>query len=558
MDEKMTAKEMTDRELKETVERGKKSANEYGLDFPEIIFHRVGFEELHEMAAYGGFPNRYPHYRWGVEYEKLSKSYQYGIMKIYEMVVNTDPCHAYLLKGNLGVDMKIVIAHVYGHADFFKNNYCFGHTNRKMLDEIANHCSRIERYIDRFGQDKIEDFITQCFSLENLIDMHSPYIKRHEDAKKTEDENEKKEDNGRKIPRLQYPRRYLDHFINPVEWQKEMEEILKQKAETEKEKRIGLKIPLEPERDILLFLLNEAPLEIWEQDILSIIREEAYYFFPQGQTKIMNEGWATYWHSKIMTGGEVYKTGEPPPLLTGAELIDYATHHSGAIASHGKINPYRLGLFIWKDIEERWNKGRFGPEWEECLRSGGLADIKNFDRKLGQGRQKMFEVRKYYNDVNFISEFLTDELIKNQKLFHVQKYGDHYLIDDFEANKIRKRLLFQLTNFGDPILKIEDSNYKKEGILYIKHYWEGVPLDLEWANKVLLQALFNVWKRPVYVETVIMEEKEISMPIMSREERIKFPQFPKEAEGKVAILKCDGKKIDIEKTDKSVKVKSVI
>lgn len=545
---------LTGENLEKEIARIKKAAEFYGLDFFEVIFHTIGFEDMHELAAYGGFPNRYPHFRWAVEYEKLSKAYQYGLAKIYEMVVNTDPCHAYLLSANLPIDTKIVIAHVFGHADFFKNNYCFSHTDRHMLDEIANHCARIERHIDKLGQDKVENFITRAFSLENLIDLHSPFIERRarEAVAKTNGE-------GTDIPRLKAWRSYLEPFLNPTEWQEEMKEILKMQEERKKEARIGLKIPEEPERDILLFLLLRAPLEDWEKDILSIVREEHYYFAPQGQTKIMNEGWATYWHSRMLTGGENHKKGEPV-IAADEEIVDYAKHHSGTVASNRSLNPYRLGLAIWKDIEERWNKGKFGPEWEDCLKNGTYKDQRDFNKKLGHGREKMFEVRRLYNDVNFLSEFLTDELLREQKLFHYQKFDEYYLIDSVKARKIKKTLLFQLTNFGDPIIKLEDANYKNQGEIYLKHYWEGVPLDLEWAREVLLRSLSKVWRRPVNVETVIIEEEELPSPPIDPEKPLEFQDFPEEVEGRVLVLRCtpDGEITEEEDSSKTVKTKALV
>ena len=119
-----------------------------------------------------------------MEYEQLSKSYEYGLSKIYEMVINNDPCYAYLLEANAEVDQKLVMAHVYGHCDFFKNNFAFEHTNRKMMDEMANHATRIRRWIDKIGVEKVEDFIDRCLSLENLIDQHAPYIRRNPDPKR--------------------------------------------------------------------------------------------------------------------------------------------------------------------------------------------------------------------------------------------------------------------------------------------------------------------------------------------------------------------------------------
>src|SRR6202162_558466 len=143
-------------------------AREYGLYFYETIFEMLDFEEMNMVAAYGGFPNRYPHWRFGMEYEQLSKGYEYGLSKIYEMVINNNPSYAYLLESNMDVDQKLVMAHVYGHVDFFKNNYSFQHTNRKMMDEMANHATRLRRIIDKVGIEPVETFIDRCFSLENL------------------------------------------------------------------------------------------------------------------------------------------------------------------------------------------------------------------------------------------------------------------------------------------------------------------------------------------------------------------------------------------------------
>ena len=149
-------------------------AREYGLDFWETHFEMVSWDKMNELAAYEGFPVRYPHWRFGMEYERLSKSYAYGLQKIYEMVINTRPAYAYLLEGNMMVDHKTVIAHVYGHVDFFKNNFFFQKTNRRMLDEMANHASRIRRLTDLLGVDEVERFLDSCLTLDNLIDIHSP------------------------------------------------------------------------------------------------------------------------------------------------------------------------------------------------------------------------------------------------------------------------------------------------------------------------------------------------------------------------------------------------
>src|SRR6476659_4275145 len=164
-------------------------AEGYGLDFFETIFEMVDYDQINSLAALGGFPVRYPHWRFGMEYDQLQKGYEWGLQKIYEMVINTDPSYAYLMKANSLVDQKTVMAHVYGHVDFFKNNYWFSKTNRKMLDTMANHAVKIRDYMDRYGQDRVENFIDRCLALENLIDPYLPFApgkKRSEEGQQEE------------------------------------------------------------------------------------------------------------------------------------------------------------------------------------------------------------------------------------------------------------------------------------------------------------------------------------------------------------------------------------
>jgi len=465
-------------------------AESYNLDFYETIFEVVEFDELNEVASYGGFPTRYPHWRFGMEYEELSKGYSYGLQKIYELVINNDPCYAYLMKCNNLVDQKLVMAHVYGHCDFFKNNLWFSHTNRKMMDQMANHGTRIRRYVEKYGEETVEDFIEVCLSLENLIDPHLPHIKRKAENGKVNGKQQEDSENGSPI-RLKSRKSYMDSFINPEEFLEEQKQLSK---ERELEKR--QKIPEEPQRDILQFLLEYAPLERWQADILSIIRDEAYYFSPQGQTKIMNEGWATYWHSTIMTG----------KCLTNAELIDYADHHSGTLmTSTGRLNPYKLGVELFRDIENRWNKGRFGKEYEECE---DWQVKKNWDKNLGLGQKKIFEVRKLYNDLMFIDAFLTPDFCRQHNFF-VYEFNDrtdYYEISDRDFQIIKQKLLFSLTNFGQPSIYVEDANYFNRAELYLKQKHEGVDLKMSEARDTLAN-LYKIWTRPVHLETIVDEVK---------------------------------------------------
>src|SRR4051812_14201024 len=238
-------------DLRELQLETEQHARDYGLDFYDTIFEVLDYDELSEIAALGGFPTRYPHWRFGMEYQQLSKGYRYGLQKIYEMVINNDPCYAYLLRCNQWVDQKLVMAHVYGHNDFFKNNIWFSQTSRKMMDETANHGNRIRSYMERHGEDTVENFIDSCLSLENLIDMHSPFIKRRDDHDRYDFKGE--EDDESPVSKFQ-SKDYMDSYVNPPAFLKE------QAKQKEAEKQKSSQFPERPERDILLFLMEHAPL----------------------------------------------------------------------------------------------------------------------------------------------------------------------------------------------------------------------------------------------------------------------------------------------------------
>jgi stage V sporulation protein R len=279
---------------------------------------------------------------------------------------------------------------------------------------------------------------------------------------------------------------YMESYINPPDFLKE--QARKQEAEKQKAKQF----PQSPERDVLLFLLEHAPLTRWQRDILEIVRQEAYYFAPQAQTKIMNEGWASFWHSTIMT----------TRTLHPSELVDYADHHSGTMAVYpGRLNPYKLGIELLRDIEERWNKGQFGSEYEDC---DDYQTRRHWDKELGLGRQKIFEVRRIHNDVTFIDTFLTVDFCRRHNLFSF-KYNDQhevYEIESREFKKIKERLLFGLTNFGNPIILVKDGNYRNRGELYLQHEHFGVDLRVDHAQDTL-RHLNRLWTRPVHLETVV-------------------------------------------------------
>jgi stage V sporulation protein R len=466
----------------------------YRLDYFPTFFEVVNYDEMNEIASYGGFPNRYPHWRFGMEYERMKKTSIYGLSKIYELVINNDPCTAYLLEGNSLVDQKLVMAHVFAHCDFFKNNDWFKHTNRHMIDEMANHGSRIRGYMDRYGTEKVENFIDLCLSIDNLIDIHNPPEAQARIAINAARDEEDEYLGPGDVPRLK-AKPYMEHYINPPDF------IEKQRKAKAEEGAKQARFPSEPVTDILGFLMEHAPLKSWQRGVMEIIREESYYFAPQAQTKIMNEGWATYWHSKIMT----------EKALDASEIVDYADHASMVTAtSGGRLNPYKMGVELFRHIKDRWDKGQFGREWDECE---DMDKRESWDRKLGLGIDKIFEVRKTHNDITFIDEFLTFEFVQEQKMFSFgyNRQNRRYEIESRQFDDVKKKMLMQLTNMGQPRIRLIDANSGNKGHLLLEHLHAGVDLDPAYTREVLTN-MYSIWTRPVFIKT---RDAEKNRPIIA-------------------------------------------
>ncbi|MEM1415256.1 MAG: SpoVR family protein [Myxococcota bacterium] len=482
--------------LRDEQARIEEFAKQFGLDYFPTVFEVLSYDQMNEIAAYGGFPTRYPHWRFGMEYEQLSKSHEYGLSKIYEMVINNNPSIAYLLEGNSMVDQKLVMCHVLGHVDFFKNNFAFSVTDqgrdpkdggsvRKWVDTMANHGAVVRRWSRRVGIERVEELIDHCLSLENLIDPQQPFAPVKEPIgplASLADEDETPEEPSL----LRVERDYMESFINPEEF------VQAQKQQLAEEQEQAKRFPDAPVRDVLGFLVENAPLDAWERDVLSVVRREAYYFLPQMQTKIMNEGWASYWHSKLMT----------ERVADGSEILDYADRNAGVMqVSGGRLNPYKLGVELMRYVEDRWNKGKFGKEWEDC---DDYDSRRAWDRRTGLGREKIFQVRKLYTDVTFIDEFLTPDFVRDNKMyaFGYNPRNDRWEIETRQFQEVKQKLLFQLTNAGNPIIRVLDANHGNRGELLLEHDHQGIDLRLDWVREVLA-AVHRIWKRPVEVHTIV-------------------------------------------------------
>ena len=482
----------------------------FGLDFYPIVVQKLTYDEISEVASYGGFPVRYPHWKWGMEYEELQRGYEHGMHKIYEMVINTNPCYIYCLDSNTLVDDVTVVGHAIGHNDFFKNNVFFRHTADNMMNQLANDASRIRRYISRWGKEKVTEFIDWILRLETLVDPANAWRTRKIKDPVVQDERI-----------YHHPRRldvkenheYMDRYLNPVEWKLEQDE----KAEREEvAEEIGIS-KKEKTRDILGFLRDHAPLKPWQADILAMLYNETQYFMPQRATHMMNEGWASFVDFNIMAREGFVELGQPEvekiDPITGKKVmvkqcgvVEFSQHKAGVLGGKYSLNPYKLGFCLFLDIEERWNKGCFGQEWEDCK---DMKTREEWDKKLGLGHEKVLEVRRFYNDYQMISEFFTAEFCNRYEFFEWKKRpnGEIVLVDRDPAS-IRRKLMGRYLNGGLPDIRLEDSNYRGKGELLIQHYHDGRVLYRSYIDPVL-QGLCKIWARPVHLATCNKDGEEI-------------------------------------------------
>ena len=415
------------------------AARAAGLDSFEVVFELLDAQDVNGVAAYGGFPVRHPSWRFGMEFERLEKGRQWGLSKIYELVINNDPTYAYLVRSNSLLEQKLVMAHVYGHADFFKHNLWFAPTDRRMLDSMGNHSTRVRRYIDALGLDTVEQFLDQVLCLDALIDPYLPLRAHGQPA------------HGRGTYALpsERSRRTLDALTSaPLG---EPERVPASELSVKPRRRVL------PTYDVLGFLEEEAPLEAWQRDVVNLVRAEAYYFSPQRMTKIMNEGWASFWHSRLLTGG----------ILDPSEVLDFADCHSAATyAPPGQLNPYKLGIELFRYAE----------------RNG----------------EDVFQLRCVHNDVSLVHK-LVDEEFAMEFLRPLLPRTPEGAAQDWRA--IKSWCLQQLSWGGLPQIELVEA----DGELLLVHHHDGRDLQLGRAQETL-RNVARLWKRPVHLYTIVEKQ----------------------------------------------------
>ena len=455
-------------DLQEWNQRIVELVQRFGLDPYTQEFEICDYDEMLSYMVYSGMPSHYPHWSYGKAYEKLKTLYDYGLSGLpYEMVINSDPCIAYLMRDNTLALQILTIAHVYGHNDFFKNNFTFRTIRAEFtIETFKAHANRVRHYVEdpSIGLEKVERILDAAHAL-SLQCRRNLSIR-----KQTETEQ--------RIAKLENSKPSTDPF----------QSIHRRKDWVSPDLD---KVPLYPEEDILLFIRDHNPqLADWERDLLTMVHEQAQYFIPQIETKIMNEGWASFWHKRIL---------EALDLPQGLRLEFFVRHTQVLSPTPGAINPYYVGMKVWEDIEKRWTH----PSPEE---------VKEFGPKKETASEKLIEVREVERDSSFLRRYLTEELIRELNLFEYQSRGNEKVVSrvaDQENWQAIKDTLLQNVGTGTiPVIKVEDADYNNNRSLFLKHYHDGRDLQIEYAEKTL-QYLRQLWGRDVVLETVVNDKKSL-------------------------------------------------
>lgn len=445
-----------------------------GLDFFPIVYEEVPQEIIWDISSYG-LPTRISHWSFGRSYIHQKYYGEMGLSKVYELIINNNPSYAFLDITNADVVNLLICAHCLGHSDFFKNNMCFSKTNRNMVNQAERNAKVIDLYKARYGVDAVEDWMDIAFALDGHIDWSMG-------------EDRGKYPEPEQVFKVIKTHAYAD--IHGDDATPTVREVLKNTG-----------LPPYPERDLLFFLTNYTQMLPWQKEILSIIRSEAYYFAPQFITKIMNEGWASYWHAELMYKFE----------LTPEEHMEFSKAHSGVVnpGPAGYFNPYYVGFRIFRDLKERWDKA-----YEEGLKDAAFQksgtidqfdDTGNLVLSKKNGTQKIFEVRSEDDDVSFIHNYLTKDLMEDMKMFTFGYRGrtddpdtDDLILRSRSPEEVRNTITEKLNNNGAPVIFITDTS---GGVLKLQHdEGDDLPLNRKYSIETL-KYIQKVWNATVILTT---------------------------------------------------------
>jgi len=431
-------------------------ARRLGLDYYPVDFEVAPASLMTEIAVYG-LPVRMPHWSFGVRYIHQLVRQSMGHSKIFEVMFPGDPCRAFLMDANSLAENTLVTAHVLGHADFAKHNQLFARFHEmaggNIVEHAAAHASRIQQAIDAVGAERVELVLDAALALESHVDVSGELHRQRYSEFVVEKEKPEESRFQRKFSQLPGVAPKPGLAIGPHLGQ------------------IRTRIPPHAEYDLLWFIAQYAPeLEQWERDIFLMVRAESLYFYPVFACQIMNEGWASYWHARLLREADFL----PQPLYLSAikahsdVVRPFASGKEAALA----INPYHLGFTIWERIVERH----------------GLA--------------RAMEVRRDEDDFGFIRNYLDQELAAQAGLFVYREKRDAEIqVASRDVEAVREAILAPKFNYGAPRVAVTELRADGSLELFHDHASDGRGLDAARARKVL-EYVRRVWRRPVKLRTV--------------------------------------------------------
>jgi stage V sporulation protein R len=431
------------------VRRMEEHAAASGLKFHPVDFEAVPDTFMMEIAVYG-LPVRMPHWSFGVRYIYQLIQRHMGHSRLFEVVFPGNPGHAYLAESNGLAENILVTAHVLGHADFSHNNLlfrrCQEQVSERIVEHAANHARQIQAAIETYGAQRVEATLDAALALEQHVDI------------------------DQKLRRQRYPEYVDPKILTDDTFRRRFASLEPAAASGGIEIRKRAPVPPHPERDLLWFVANYAPeMESWERDIFLAVREESFYFYPVFATQIMNEGWASYWHARLLREAD---------FVPQQAYLDAIKCHSDVVRPVAaeqqvslSINPYHLGFAMWEKIVER------------------------------DGLEKARHIMEQDDDFGFVRNYLTRELAEELDLFRYSARSDGQIkVLDPELTSLHEALLAPKYNFGAPT--VSAAHVRNDGTLELVHDTtvDGRGLDLERSRKVL-DYLQRVWRRPIILTT---------------------------------------------------------
>ncbi len=424
-------------------------AERSGLSFYPVDFEAVPDSFMMEIAVYG-LPVRMPHWSFGVRYIYQLIQHRMGNSKIFEVVFPGNPGHAYLASSNGLADNILVTAHVLGHADFSRNNLlfkrCHEQVSERIVEHAAGHARQIQQAIESYGAERVEAVLDAALALEQHVDIDKPLL------------------------RERYPEYVAEPKIVDDEFRKRFAALDPVGISETGERRKRAPVPPHPERDLLWFIANYAPeLESWERDIFLAVREESFYFYPLFATQIMNEGWASYWHARLLREAD---------FIPQQIYVDAIKCHSDVVRPIAadqqvalSVNPYHLGFSMWEKIVE------------------------------SEGLDAARRIMQQDDDFGFVRNHLTRELAEELKLFRYVGKDGQVRVLDMDLDQLHESLLAPKYGFGAPSVAV--GHMHVDGTLELEHdhKTDGRGLDLERSRRVL-EYLRRVWRRPIVLHTV--------------------------------------------------------